>query len=93
MKFSNFVQNTIDKAHTVITVGVYDEEFDCISRTTREAVNDARYINDCSGNSVLIKSKNGIPLYLVSEDGSLCGINENGLSRKSYKDWLGRLYG
>ncbi len=89
MTFSNFVQNTIDNVHTVITVGVYDEEFDCISRTTREAVNDARYINDCSGDSVLIKSKNGIPLYLVSEDGSLWSVNENGLHRKSYEGWLG----
>ena len=89
MKFNNFVQNVIDDAHTVITAGVYDEECDCISKTTREAVNDARYINDCSGDSVLIKSKNGIPLYFVSNDGTLWGVNENGLSRKSYKGWLG----
>ena len=89
MKFNNFVQNEIDGAHTVITVGVYDEEFDCISRTVREAVNGARYINDCSGDSVLIKSKNGTPLYLVSDDGTLWSIRENGLSRKSYNGWLG----
>lgn len=89
MKFNNFVQDVIDSAYTVITVGVYDKEFDCISKTVREAVNDARYINDCSGDVVLIKAKNGVPLYIVLEDGSLWGVNENGLSRKSYKGWLG----
>lgn len=89
MKFSDYVKGVLDTANVVITVGVYDEEFDCISKTVREAVNDARYINDCSGAIVLIKSKNGIPLYVVSEDGFLWGVNENCLSRKSYKGWLG----
>ena len=89
MTFSNHVQEVLDRAYVTIIIGVYDEEFDCISRTTCEAVNDARYINDCSGDSVLIKSKNRIPLYVVSEDGSLWGVNENGLHRKSYEDWLG----
>lgn len=89
MKFSNYVKGVLDTAHVVITVGVYDKEFDCISKTVRDAVDDAIYINDCSGDSVLIKSRNGIPLYVVSEDGSLWSVNENGLHRKSYEGWLG----
>lgn len=89
MKFNNYVKGVLDTAHVVITVGVYDKEFDCISKTVRDAVDDARYINDCSGDSVLIKSRNGIPLYVVSEDGSLWSVNENGLHRKAYEGWLG----
>lgn len=89
MKFSNYVKGVLDTAHVVITVGVYDKEFDCISKTVRDAVEDARYINDCSGAVVLIKAKNGNPLYIVLEDNSLWSVTENGLHRKAYEGWLG----
>ena len=89
MKFSEYVKGVLDTAHVTINVGVYDKEFDCISKTVREEVDDARYINDCSGAVVLIKSKNGVPLYIVLEDNSLWSVGEKGLHKRTYEGWLG----
>lgn len=36
MKFSDHVKGVLDTANVVITVGVYDEEFDCISKTVKK---------------------------------------------------------